>query len=213
MKKYDYRWLGLLVVGVLMVGCGSSGVTNPTTTTVAPTTTAAATTTTAAATTTTAAATTTTTTTTTTASTTITSTTSTTTTTLAPGTISGTVRWTWADPVNDFGTLYVMGYDNADFSGGPIAATTAIHLATGEGNSYNYTLTEVSSGTYYLLGYLRLNRFVDEPDAPVSGDLCGEWDDGGLPASFGKTPVGVARAFAYSGAGVGGVNFTMEVTW
>jgi hypothetical protein len=148
-----------------------------------------------------------------TSSSTTTATTTTTTTTL-PGTGTSLISGTITIPGGQGGNLWVGATTDSTFASGVYPAEENYTITAGD-TTKSYSLPVGSaSGTYYVIAVLAVNQTSYPGPVPLAGDRVGEYADGGLPASFSKTPSGTPTAIVYnSGDTLTGKDFELKATW
>ena len=134
-----------------------------------------------------------------------------TTTTAAPvaDTISGTITLS-----GQAGCLWVGATTDETFASGDYPGEITHEVVTGV-TTYNYSLpmSGAGSGTYYVVAVLAVGR-ASFSGGPATGDKAGEYADGKMPASLGKTPTGTPTAIVYNaGDTITGKDFDLKVTW
>lgn len=78
--------------------------------------------------------------------------------------------------------------------------------------TYDYVLPIYTAGTYYVLGMVSVGT-TETRETPLAGDRLGEYADGGMPWTWGQTPIGTpAPIYVTSGAETA-KNFELKVTW
>lgn len=135
-------------------------------------------------------------------------------------TTSSTTSTTVAPVASITGTITLPGIAGHLWFG----ATTDSTVTTTEGwsedsvqvaasdTSYDYIIPISASGTYYVVAQLSVGTTsLNSP--PQSGDRLGEYADGGLPSSYGQTPVGSPTPIVVTSGAQTGKNFELKVTW
>ena len=110
----------------------------------------------------------------------------------APGTISGDISYSGSEA----GTIYVLAYDNPDFSNNPIKEVTASSPFKEVTASSPYTMTNLNPGTYYLRAFMDTNaNHAPNTWDPDQGEPTGRYgtpDPVGLASGEHKTGIDFA---------------------
>jgi hypothetical protein len=124
--------------------------------------------------------------------------------------ISGTITI----PGGLAGNLWVGATTDSTFQSG-VYPTEENYTITAGTTTKSYSLPVGSaSGTYYVIAVLAVNQTSYPGPIPLAGDRAGEFPDGGVPASFSKSPSGTPTAIVYnSGDTITGKDFELKVTW
>ncbi|MDD5382695.1 MAG: hypothetical protein PHH60_03460 [Candidatus Margulisbacteria bacterium] len=132
-----------------------------------------------------------------------------TTSTLGPYKISGTVSG-----LNSWGTLGIWVCRDAFVSdpvGGAIVPVASVQPSAA------FTTNGLENGTYYVLGILYKGRTLTGLEQPKTNDKLGEYLDGYVPLNLdsqvSQAHVGTPQQIVISGADVHSINFTLNATW
>ncbi|MFA5035319.1 MAG: hypothetical protein WC500_06040 [Candidatus Margulisiibacteriota bacterium] len=136
------------------------------------------------------------------------------TTTTLPGSGAAMISGTITLPAGLAGNLWVGATTDPTFASG-VYVGEENYTITASDTTKAYSLPiGGATGTYYVIAVLAVNQTSYPGPLPLAGDRVGEYADGAVPASFGKTPSGTPTAIVYNaGDAVAGKNFNLNVTW